>query len=376
MKQRGIWIIVGVLVLIISGVALVMATNTTPQTEADVDAPPAMIAPQPRTPAADLTFVESDINLSWEWSPALNENQSYAVRVWYEDAQPREAWIKEDTFNAAEFIDSFSQDVGTYHWQVAVVNHSDAGFEGMGSEWSDLQTLHRVRRLPLEPLPLDRMSPAARMIHDERHETATQTIDAVREFVYHNALDKRQRDYEADYSDAIQIMYEYAQGNSDEQPYLQCDGRSGSMFTLLQELGIESRLILLYGHDENWISQHTFLEVFNPDTQQWEVHDGLYGIYLYDEIAGERASVERAVFGEPEGMVACNAAGDCNTDLYDHVDGYLMAFRYGYDRTFWVNPDRFDLSKRFSDHGGVNLAEFLTGNPRDVTIRIGTWDGF
>jgi len=333
-----------------------------------------MTAPHPITPDDNLTFVESDLMLSWDWAGGLAENQAYVVRLWFEEQTPREAWVGESSFDAQEFIDSFSANWGTYQWQVAVVNTSENGFEGMGSEWSEIQTLNRVRRISPEPYPQELMSDAARMIAAENYETATETIDAVRDFVYLNAVDRQQRPYEADYSDAIQIMYDYSQGLTDEQPYLQCDGRSGSMFTLLQELGIESRLILLYGHDSSWISQHTFLEVFNPDTQQWEVHDGLYGIYLYDEVAERRASAERAIFGPVEGMTACNTDGECSLDFYDNVDGYLKAFRYGYTMTIWVNPDRFDLSKRFQRD--ANLAEFLTGDPLDVTLQIGRWQGY
>jgi hypothetical protein len=144
------------------------------------------------------------------------------------------------------------------------------------------------------------------------------------------------------------------------------------MLTLLQELGVESRLIFLYADGGTGIGQHTMLEVFNPDTQQWEVHDPSEDLYFVDTQAHSRASIERLVFGPLDSIVGCDSAG-CSMERAASSKDLFDAFRYGQDDTFWVNPDRFDVSKRFPGNGGANLAEFLTGNPRDFMFRFDSW---
>ena len=107
------------------------------------------VAPQPISPQDGLVFVESDIELIWEWSPGLAGDQAFAVRLWYEDELPIEVWTQETRFDAKELIDSYSRDLGNFYWQVAVVNFSqERGFEGMSSEWSAVQTLSRLNRNP------------------------------------------------------------------------------------------------------------------------------------------------------------------------------------------------------------------------------------
>ena len=89
--------------------------------------------------------------------------------------------------------------------------------------------------------------------------------------------------------------------------------------------------------------------------------------------SGQPASIERAVFGAWQTLEACDAQGICAYDNLSPVAQYYGAFRYGYSDTFWVNPDRFDVSQRIEAHGNRNLAELLTGNPRDFSFRFDSW---
>ena len=41
----------------------------------------APVAPEPRTPLNNSSFVESDVTLTWDWPAALNANQAFLVRV-------------------------------------------------------------------------------------------------------------------------------------------------------------------------------------------------------------------------------------------------------------------------------------------------------
>lgn len=333
-------------------------------------------APSLIAPAHNSEFVESDVMLEWSWQPELAETQRYVVRVWADDKPHQEIWTEDSTLVVKDQIDSLSIDIGVFFWQVAIVNtFADGGFESMGSDWSDTFELQRVRRLSIPAKTYNDMSPAAQYFNDQNL-SASETIDAVHRFIQTNSILDQQKTYNADYSDAIDLMFNYAQDSTQEQPFLQCDGRSTAMLTTLLELGIESRLIFLYRPVPGYLSQHTTLEVFNPDTQRWQVHDLNWDFYYVDAETQERVSAARVLFGSRETLLGCPMeGGDCTAGVMEESASYFNALRYGYTFEMWVNPDRFDLSIRFEGQNNKNLVEFISGDePQRVTFRMDSWD--
>lgn len=362
----------------LTGYVIGSSSNLLKATETiDTEPTPTLFTqPELTSPIHQSEFVESDIELDWNWHTELENNQRFVVKVWAEDKAPQEIWTIDTSLSAQDTIDSFSVDVGTFLWQVAIVNtNEDGGFESMGSEWSDIFELQRKRRFSIKAREYDNMSPAAQYFHD-LNLNPTETIDAVHRFIQSNSILDQQRTYNADYSDAIDLMFNYAQGHSEEQPFLQCDGRSTAMLTTLLELGIESRLIFLYRPVPGYLSQHTTLEVFNPDTQRWQVHDLNWDFYYVDTETKKRVSAERILFGSRDTLLGCPMeGGDCTFDVMEESASYFNALRYGYTFELWVNPDRFELSTRFEGQGGKNLVEFLSGdNPQRVTFRMDNWE--
>lgn len=333
-------------------------------------------APELIAPADGSEFVESDVMLNWSWQPALTDTQRYVVRIWAEDHPHQEIWTIDDSLVVDQQIDSFSVEVGTFFWQVAIVNtNTDGEFESMGSDWSESFALQRVRRLSIPALDYADMSPAAQYFHDQNL-SLSETIDAVHRFIQTNSILDQQKTYNADYSDAIDLMFNYAQGETQEQPFLQCDGRSTAMLTTLRELGIESRLVFLYRPVPGYLSQHTTLDVFNPETQRWELHDLNWDFYYVDADTQERVSAERVLFGSRETLLGCPMEGGaCTADVMAESASYFNALRYGYTFELWVNPDRFELSTRFEGQDHKNLVEFISGDdPQRVTFRMDSWD--
>jgi len=348
--------------------------------------PIATITPQPTSvtqqspeliaPANGSEFVESDLSLNWLWQPDLTDTQRFVVRIWAEDQAHQEVWTVDDSLMVTEQIDSFSVDVGTFFWQVAIVNtNADGGFESMGSEWSEIFELQRVRRLSIPAREYAELSPAAQYFYDQNL-SVSETIDAVHRFIQTNSILDQQKTYNADYSDAIDLMFSYAQGDTQEQPFLQCDGRSTAMLTTLLELGIESRLVFLYRPVPGYLSQHTTLDVFNPETQRWELHDLNWDFYYIDADTQERVSAERVLFGSRETLLGCPMeGGTCTAEVMEESASYFNALRYGYTFEVWVNPDRFELSTRFEGQDNKNLVEFISGDdPQRVTFRMDNWE--
>lgn len=333
-------------------------------------------APVPVAPVNGAEFVSSEVELQWTWESTLTAQQVYSVRVWVadQDQEIREIWLEAAAFDAQAVIDSFAQATGDFHWQVAVINTGTNGeYVSMGSAWSEPQTLHRVRRLSLTPLPVTGQSAAARLVGAHEYDTRAARIDAVRDFVWSHSSGESQDDFAPDYSDALQMMVDHANGTG-PLPDLLCSGQATAALTLLRELGLEARLIFLYADDSDSVIEHTMLEVFNPDTQYWELHDILKNRFFVDD-AFNRASIERLVFGSLDSIRVCASEDVCAPLLESAYPfrGIFEAFRYGHSDTFWVNPDRFDVTKRFPTNADRNLAEYLTGDPRDFVFRFDSW---
>ncbi len=318
-----------------------------------------------------MPFVESDLELRWSWPPGLSEDQLFAVQVWYGEEAPHEIWTHETSLNVQDAIDSYVRDLGTYSWKVAVIQVSAKdGFQGMGSEWSSVQKLQRVRRLSPTPYPENQQSAAARLVKRHAFYSMSSLIEYARDFVSTHSDSSQQAIFAPDFGDALDMMVDYENGQG-LKPRLECDGQATALLTLLKQLGIESRLIFLYSDDEDTIAEHTLLEVFNPETQHWEVHDVLYNLSFVDANR-ERVSIERLVFSPTDTVSVCDTGGACKPLNPGYTNRhFLEAFRYGFSDTFWVNAERFNLAKRFPGNRGANLAEYLTGNARDFVFRLG-----
>jgi hypothetical protein len=250
-----------------------------------------------------------------------------------------------------------------FHWQVAVVNTNDeGGFESMGSEWSAIRTLNRVRRFTLDPLPVEMQSDMAQYISAQEFDTPFEMINFTRDFIHNHTTIQAEGDYAVDYSDAMQLVFNHFQGIG-EAPVLYCNGMSTGMLTIFRELGLESRLIFLFAEARGWIARHTFLEIFNTETQQWEVHDPTFNLYFVDIETGEHATVERMIFGDLDTLVGCNTAGECShTALAESVQDFLGAYTIGHGSSgeYWVNPDKLDITRRVSALENNNFPEFVS----------------
>lgn len=377
--SRRHWFLAALMTIAIGGVGYIVGSFL--QAPDDVLAairrptPQAQAAPIPVSPLSGSEIVDSNITLTWSWPPGLADNQVYALRVWAQDSPPREVWTSESRASVAEIIDSFSLDFGKFYWQVGVLSLSAEGrYQAMGSDWSEVVELQRLRRARIPTKPYAEMSPTARHFHD-LDLSASQLIDAAHLFIHENSLTNEQLSYSPDYSDAVDLMYAHSQGETAEMPRLLCDGRSTALLTILKELGIESRLIFLYKSGTGWISQHTVLEVFNPDNQFWQIHDVAGDFYVVHEATGIRVNAESILFDSHDDLVGCPVdGGPCSAEEAADAIAYFEALRYGHTFEVWVNPDRFDLSERFGGQDDKNLAEFIgKGEPQRVSFRLDSW---
>lgn len=359
--------------LYIAFLSLLTGCVVSPNINTD-SAPPTPLRPKIIAPVTGSEFISSNLMLEWDWSD-LDENQVFVLRLWYENLEPREVWLVDEMVNAREFIDSYSQSVGNFYWKVAVINtDTDGQFSSMASDWSQLQTLKRVRQFTIDPLPKDQMSETATFIAAHNFDSIQELIDFTREWMYANTkLGDELDDYLPDYSDAAQKMFNHFMG-SGEAPQMWCNGISTTMHSVLKELGIDSRLVFLYGEVPGWISQHTVLEVFNPETQTWQVQDPTYNRYFVDRTTREIAPIDRLVFDSLKDILVCSN-GICRRDSeLEGARNLLGGFRYGYTAEIFINPDRLNISRRVQAFNDENFTEFIAreiGLPvSEITFRF------
>jgi hypothetical protein len=301
--------------------------------------------------------------------------------MWFEDEADnyREVFTTASTYSAQDIIDAIQRDFGKFNWMVGVANfHDDGSFKDMASEWSSTQTLNRVRRMPIEALPPENRSDVAHLAMSQGFDDPGLLIAFVRDFIYENSNQDDAPMFNSNqpnYSDALAMMYSAYESES-STPSLFCDGMATAMHTVLSELGIESRLVFLYGQTAGWINEHTVLEVFNPASQSWELHDVLTATTYVLQGSTQPQSVERVLFGNLKDLDICRYGSNCQplgeagTVMLREQYG---AVRYGHSDTFWVNPDRIDVSVRYEAFGGRNLPEFLTGSGRDFKFIFDSW---
>jgi hypothetical protein len=121
-------------------------------------------------------------------------------------------------------------------------------------------------------------------------------IDRVRAFINDHSIHRMDKEFWATgphLSAYAAKLIAYARGVSREPVHMECSARSKLMARILRSMGYETRLVAIYNTDTN-LQSHTFLEVFNPETQRWETQDPDYDIYWRNKTSGERISLAEA----------------------------------------------------------------------------------
>jgi hypothetical protein len=105
----------------------------------------------------------------------------------------------------------------------------------------------------------------------------------------------------------------HARGLSTEPVHMECSTRSALMTRILHTLGYDTRIIAIFDSGTN-LESHSFLEVMNPQTGQWESQDPDYDIYWRSKgAAGERISL--ADMAEAIGDIEPCGRHSCGWDL-------------------------------------------------------------
>lgn len=205
------------------------------------------------------------------------------------------------------------------------------------------------------------------MIQAQPFTSESAKIDFVRNWVYENSIhliDKDHDQYAFRPATVLSMLWQtYSTGAP--PPHLSCGPRTWALKIILDQLGIPSRVVMIFTDDNPGISSHTFLEVFDWESADWVVQDPDFNIYYINQRTRQRLSTLQLLLGDLSAIVPVSGAkvGWQENEVEHLKQHYFEALLYmnhlhGKKSVVMVNLDRFDLNKRFAGNDNSTFPEF------------------
>jgi hypothetical protein len=205
-------------------------------------------------------------------------------------------------------------------------------------------------------------------IEDQQIASPTKKIDFVRNWVNTNSVHNNDPSYNlrAAFNTPRVLARLWKTHEAKDAPVnLTCGPRAFAMQKILDHLRISSRVVMIFTDNFDSCLSHTFLEVFNPETANWEVQDPDYNISYVNKKTGHRIATFSLIFGDIDAFipVSKNGEGWKVNKVEKLKENYFETIMYGNPLTavnpvILINTDKFNLRKTFKDNGGVTFREF------------------
>ena len=189
-------------------------------------------------------------------------------------------------------------------------------------------------------------------------------IDYVRNWVNENSIhkiDEEHRSYAWDTPAVVSMLWDTHLTKSGH-PHLSCGPRANAMKSILEGLGVEARIVSTFTDDYSNVRSHTFLDVLNSETGVWELHDPDFNFCVVDMNTNERLPTFRLVAEDlgPVLPISATRSGWREHRIEHLKKSYFDAVMYHDGSVIFVNPDRFDMRKRFEGNDGMTFGEFTS----------------
>lgn len=197
----------------------------------------------------------------------------------------------------------------------------------------------------------------------------------IRSFINSNSIryqSNQKRYYDENDSKKVVDMMLNFHNNQINPPQLSCSSRASAMQEILKVLGVKSRLVNLFSENSG---SHSFLEVLNPNTNQWILEDPDYNIAYKFINQDKKVSLADLVTSSNEDFHPCRGA-QCSWSFADNLKNYTgAALFYNFDHSpvIFLNQKKFkvntvlkwDKKKRniidyVNDIWGDNITEAVT----------------
>ncbi|MCI5064539.1 hypothetical protein MRY87_02310 [bacterium] len=139
--------------------------------------------------------------------------------------------------------------------------------------------------------------------------SGTELLEQVLNFVHDHSvheMNERNSRHGIHVPTVIDQMVRVMEGEDTERPALTCGPRAMIMSIILQQFQIDSRIIQIYSDSYDTVQSHRLLEVFNPETRQWEMWDPDYRVAYIDRRTGRGVDSISLIQGEKENFAPRN----------------------------------------------------------------------
>jgi hypothetical protein len=202
--------------------------------------------------------------------------------------------------------------------------------------------------------------------------STTDRIRLVLEFVHDNSLhsiDDENRAYAYRRDIVVKKLILASRGHKEEKPHLSCGPRANIMTDILASFGVTSRIIQIYSDAYAIVKSHRLLEVFNQESQTWELWDPDYRVTYVNSVTKKPENIINIVFGDIEKIVPKDNRSEgwkeTNTEeLKTHnffgavfFEPFRAADSYG---IILINQKKFDVNKTFE--GGITFKDWVMQN--------------
>ena len=152
-----------------------------------------------------------------------------------------------------------------------------------------------------------------------------------------------------------------------EKPYappMECSVRSGMLTEILKSQGLQSRHVVATRNEDNF-NDHVVVEVLNPETGEWELHDPSYDVEFLSLTDKRPLGIKEMLSSGTGKFVPCNHDSKCGWDLKTR-EGTTLDYNRGYWDIAWVKTirtlfttDRLDVNvKRYVQGQKLSYCEF------------------
>jgi len=215
----------------------------------------------------------------------------------------------------------------------------------------------------------------------QKFKSETERLDFIRTWVNRNSvheMDDEHYSYASKVHVVVPMLWRRHLSQGDA-PHLACGSRAYAMKSILDRLGIHSRVIDVMRSNlarpllES--DSHTFIEAWNKETESWEIQDPDLDVAYRHVATGKRLSVFEMVLGNLEHAEPVNDRGHGwrGLDMYPNRQYFRFAvYRLSYvgERSLAVvNYDRLDSSMKFKlGNEAVTVTELLRRRLGDATV--------
>jgi len=199
------------------------------------------------------------------------------------------------------------------------------------------------------------------LVKQQNFQAKTEQIDFVREFIYQNSqhgLDAESAQYRLELPVTLNMLWAYYQDHKNP-PLLECSSRTVAMMSILDALGIRSRMINLFTSDYDTLRSHTFLEAYNPDNGHWEIQDPDYDVYYIYKTSSARVSTSQILL-EPldQFQPQSNFPDQVVTASQSILSHYFQAIVF-HDEDGGINVGMVNTSRFSFQGGGKDLYSYV-----------------